>query len=435
MSENQSQTYQFVTEGGTVATHPVEVTPQVYVGPSTAEEVNTLRARLIPFACWRADDMRFEFGSSFVLPGIETELKHLAQLIKDHPGCPLSIFGHADPVGNDDYNKQLSGRRAISIYALLTRDTALWEELYRQPAGNNDWGKKALQVMVREVDESASPSGSEEDTDVSSYQQNSAKRKTLFADYMDKLCGPELKLTKKNFLAQGNDAGGKGDYQGCSEFNPVLIFSQQDQQRFEQDQDKTERNEKNAPNRRVLVLLFRKGSKVSPYTWPCPSVKGGIAGCKARFWSDGEQRHSTRLPDRPRKYEESKNTFACRFYDRMSIRSPCESPPPLNGQALLAVRVFFHARPMRDLHVEFYELTGGYVGASLGKPVLTDSNGLAVFTRPVPIGNYVCQVEYQNPKVVCTVFSTDRPELLVLPIGRPYMCIDGDVEFAATENV
>ena len=31
------------------------------------------------------------------------------------------------------------------------------------------------------------------------------------------------------FLGKGTMRGGKGDFQGCSEFNPVLIFSQKDQ--------------------------------------------------------------------------------------------------------------------------------------------------------------------------------------------------------------
>jgi len=35
--------------------------------------------------------------------------------VKDHPACPLSVFGHADPVGSDDYNKALSGRRAMAV--------------------------------------------------------------------------------------------------------------------------------------------------------------------------------------------------------------------------------------------------------------------------------------------------------------------------------
>ncbi|MBI3757310.1 MAG: hypothetical protein HY267_04970 [Deltaproteobacteria bacterium] len=154
-------------------------------------------------------------------------------------------------------------------------------------------------------------------------------RKSLVQAYMQQLCDPELKLEKnKDFLARGADTGGKGDYQGCSEFNPVLIFSQHDQQRFEQAKDKTERNATNAPNRRVMVLLFRKGSKVDPAKWPCPSVKDGIAGCKQRFWSDGEMRRSKRLPDQPRTFPDTQDTFACRFYHRMTTGSPCSQPAP-----------------------------------------------------------------------------------------------------------
>ena len=65
-----------------------------------------------------------------------------------------------------------------------------------------------------------------------------------------------------DFLARQQDSLGKGDFQGCSEFNPLLIFSQQKNNEFDADKDKSKRNLENAPNRRVLVLLFRPGSKV-----------------------------------------------------------------------------------------------------------------------------------------------------------------------------
>ena len=73
-----------------------------------------------------------------------------------------------------------------------------------------------------------------------------------------------------------------------------------------------------------MVLIFRKGSRVAPFKWPCPRVTEGVAGCKKRFWSDGEKRRSRRLPDEPREFEEAKDTFACRFYSRLVERSPCE---------------------------------------------------------------------------------------------------------------
>ncbi len=312
-------------EAGVAARHaPTELQP-VLVAPATGNEFNAIIAAIIPVACWHVDDIRFEFGSSFVTPAIKAELAHLAGLIQEHPGSPLSIFGHADPVASDDYNKVLSGRRAMAIYGLLIRNVNLWEELYSQPAGSDKWGSPALQVMQAEVNPPPPGGGA---PDVRDLERNAGRRKQLYGQYMDKLCGPSLLLRKEDFLARGADGGGKGDYQGCSEFNPLLLFSQRDQERFERAEDKTERNVANGPNRRVMVLLFRKGTKVESSKWPCPRAKEGVAGCRKRFWSDGETRRSRRLPDRPRKFEETQDTFACRFYHRLTTGSPCERVTP-----------------------------------------------------------------------------------------------------------
>lgn len=311
--------------GGVAGRHAVAEVPSALVGPATGDEFNTIIAGIIPVACWRVDDIRFAFASSFVTPAVKAELGHLAALIKEHPDSPLSVFGHADPVGSDDLNKRLSGRRAIAIYGMLIRDTALWEDLFAHPDGSDQWGAPALRTMHVEVNGPPAGGGA---PDVSGPQSNAGQRRALFLQYMDALCGPNLKLQKKDFLARGADAGGKGDFQGCSEFNPILVFSQQDQQRFDAAADKTERNVANGPNRRVMVLLFRKGSKVEPARWPCPRAKEGAAGCRKRFWSDGEQRRSRRLPDQPRRFEDTQDTFACRFYHRLTTGSPCEKPTP-----------------------------------------------------------------------------------------------------------
>lgn len=331
MSDPETELTQLISEGGIAAKHPPAPEVTALVGSATESEHNTVRAGIIPVACWRLEDVRFEFDSSFVVPGIELELKNLAQLVKDHPttsksegrpGFPLSVFGHADPIGDDDYNKQLSGRRAMAIYALLTRDTNLWEKLFSQPIGNDKWGRKSLETMLDKV--SPAPAGESNKEQAIQHEHNAGKRKALFAKYMEELCGPELKLKKIDFLGHGDDAGGKGDFQGCSEFNPVLIFSQKDQTKFEQDKDKTERNAENESNRRVMVLIFRKGSRVNPPKWPCPRANESAAGCRKRFWSDGEKRRGTRLSDQPRKFEETADTFACRFYHRLTSDSPCE---------------------------------------------------------------------------------------------------------------
>jgi hypothetical protein len=336
-------------DAGAVGTLPTFEAQPVLVAPTTAAHINNVTAGIIPVACWRMDDLRFDFDSSFIRPEAAKELRKLQQLVTEHPGAPASVFGHADPVGNDDYNKQLSGRRAVAVYALLIRDADRWEKLYND--ANDHWGVRSIQVMLKTVGHDSGPPdgvmGDHTRRALREFQQthglpatgtaDAPTRKKLFLAYMDAICVDNVpfKLDKTEFLAQGTGADSKGDCQGCSEFNPVLVFSQSEDQAFRDQAKKTERNAENAPNRRVVVLLFRPGSRVNPVRWPCPSAQGGVAGCKKRFWSDGEQRRNPQALRR--KFEETKNTFACRFYHRLTVSSPCESVVPPAATATLEI--------------------------------------------------------------------------------------------------
>jgi hypothetical protein len=312
------------SDGGVSGHHSDTAPFEFLVAPSTSSEFNTAKLRLIPVACWRVDQIRFAFDSSFVTSEITAELKMLQNLREFHKRRnvdgkvlypPLSVFGHADPVNSDDYNKALSGRRATVIYALLIANTDSEKafRLWRDVARTENWGKNQREKMQ---DTTGLPAGTPESE--------------LLKAYLKQLAPVELTIRSHDFLAQGADVGGKGDYQGCGEFNPLLLFSQKEQADFakgQQNHDQAmieDRNAANAPNRRVLVLLFRAGSTVNPAKWPCPRATEGVGGCHRRFWSDGEKRRSLLLPDSERKFEETQNTFACRFYQRITSKSPCE---------------------------------------------------------------------------------------------------------------
>lgn len=325
------------TSGGTIGSHPEKDPQPLLVAPTTEVSLNTVKAFLIPVGCWRVDDVRFAFDSSVVHPDVKTEMGLLATLRNQHPGAPLSIFGHADPTGDDDYNKILSGRRATTIYALLIRDVDRWEKLFSGPAGGDNWGTKSIQMMLNEVTGSDLTvdgiAGTETSGATKDYQGSKglpksgvadhATRAKLFADYMDAVCvdaaGKSYKLDKSDFLAKGADGDGKADLQGCSEFNPFLVFSKDEAKAFQSDHET--RDEENAPNRRVMALLFKPGTVINPAKWPCPTVKEGVAGCKKRFWSDGEKRRNPQ--DTRRKFTDTKDTYACRFYHRLFVLSPC----------------------------------------------------------------------------------------------------------------
>jgi outer membrane protein OmpA-like peptidoglycan-associated protein len=293
---------------------------------------NILQPALKVVECCSIDDLNFGYASSFINPTIQSKMSDLAGLIQQYPppskvappqaSYRLSIFGHADPVGNDDYNKKLSGRRAMAIYALLTRRSDLWDRLYSDPFGKDRWGDIALKKML-DMTSSQSKSDTEE------YENNIEKRKRLFETYMDVLCGKELKFLKEDFLCNGDDAEGKGDYQGCGEFNPILIFSEENQKTYEKDDDKTKRDKSNEPNRRVKIMIFEKTVRVDPSRWPCPRISEGFALCEKQFWSDGERRRTRRVHDKDRTFGENQDTFACRFYQSQIIKTSFEEVKPL----------------------------------------------------------------------------------------------------------
>lgn len=403
--------------GGIAGLHAEASAPAVLVAPTGADLPNTLRPAIVPFACWTIEDLRFEFGSSVIVAEAKDALELLAELLDEHTeprpirGEPrsadavvplISIFGHGDPVGDDDLNKRLSGRRAAAVYGLLTRRAEVWEDLYSNKqrfassCPGDEWGTRSLQLMLNELPADAAEdetgetsaassaadydadgfprgldptedlgSGSTEDPEaeprklldpplavtgvldeptkaaVRSFQESAhgrsaglavdgvpgpATRKELFTAYMDAICldrdGAPFKVdSAKGFLGRGEDAGGKADWQGCSEFNPLMVLSQDERAAFERSKDKTARNAANSINRRVLVLLFRPGVQ-APENWPCPRASEGIGACKKRFWSDGEERRSS--GSTRREFADTRDTFACRFYQRLTTTSPCE---------------------------------------------------------------------------------------------------------------
>ena len=204
---------------------------------------------------------------------------------KEHPEGKLALFGHADAVGKEDYNKSLSERRARSVFGFLMKDAQVWEELNRE----EKWGLAPIQDLLRHLGHDPGPSdgqdGPKTKAAVKSFQTQKAlaadgeagaeTRKALFTAFIEELNGLDLK--KKDF----DDINGNSTA-GCSEFNLM---------------EKT--NGASATNRRVTVLLL-KSNKNFPIQYPCQ--KGSTGPCKKQVGRNGERRTAG---------------FGCFFYDRL----------------------------------------------------------------------------------------------------------------------
>src|ERR1043166_3885537 len=171
--------------GGVAAQHPARRSLPVLVAPSLRGENNTVAIADVPLACWRLEAARFDFDSSVIRSDAEPELTLLAGMYDGTGGAALSVFGHADPVGDDEYNKALSGRRTKAVYGLLTRDTAMWNEL----ASSETWPQVAFTMMQART---GKPAGTPRDE--------------LFRAYMDAIChradGTPFTVEKSGFLGK-----------------------------------------------------------------------------------------------------------------------------------------------------------------------------------------------------------------------------------------
>lgn len=341
-SESRKPAAGQVTSGGLSAPNTAPGNLTYRVSPNTqGEDSASIRPMLRPIGCVRIDDSRFDFDSSFILPDATQEFALLANRRAVDAKTPLSVFGHADPVNEDDYNKQLSARRAQALYAVLVRDVELWNQLFEQPFRGDGWGYNHLCLMLNEIGfptPVVTSANTASRNAVRDFQNGNSivpasgdvdkrTRTLLFASYMDAICldsrGVTFQYKKSDFLSKSDEGTPSGvpDFQGCGEFNPVFVFSKQLDKDLSDPKRKTERNSANSSNRRVVVYVFPEDVAFPLDKWPCPAK--GTDGCRKQFWKDGEQRRKPQ--ELSRQYLHTHNTFACKFYDRIARGSPCEA--------------------------------------------------------------------------------------------------------------
>jgi outer membrane protein OmpA-like peptidoglycan-associated protein len=89
-------------------------------------------------------DVLFDTGSYTLKPGAREKLAKISGIVLAHSGLTLQIEGHTDSVGGDDFNQQLSERRADSVRDFLAEQSVAPSSITArgfgkmQPVASND---------------------------------------------------------------------------------------------------------------------------------------------------------------------------------------------------------------------------------------------------------------------------------------------------------
>src|SRR5438105_3981450 len=89
-------------------------------------------------------DVLFDTAKYTLKPGAREKLAKISGIVLAHPGLMLSVEGHTDSVGSDEYNQKLSERRANAVRAFLIQQGVSPANITAsglgkaQPVGSND---------------------------------------------------------------------------------------------------------------------------------------------------------------------------------------------------------------------------------------------------------------------------------------------------------
>jgi outer membrane protein OmpA-like peptidoglycan-associated protein len=66
-------------------------------------------------------DVAFDHDSAIVRPGLYTEIDRIANVMLQYPDTVIRVEGHTDSTGTEEYNMDLSARRADSVKNLIVQ--------------------------------------------------------------------------------------------------------------------------------------------------------------------------------------------------------------------------------------------------------------------------------------------------------------------------
>lgn len=74
-------------------------------------------------------DLSFDFDSATIRPGLYAEIDRVANIMRNYPQTLIRVEGHTDSSGSEEYNLDLSERRAMAVRRLLVERGVLRDRI------------------------------------------------------------------------------------------------------------------------------------------------------------------------------------------------------------------------------------------------------------------------------------------------------------------
>ncbi len=99
----------------------------------------------------KIDNINYEFGSSQLSEASKTSLDSLARLLEQNPTITIELMSHTDHVGSEQFNFELSQKRAQSVVDYLISKGIPADRLVAKGYGET-WPKKITRAIAKQYD-------------------------------------------------------------------------------------------------------------------------------------------------------------------------------------------------------------------------------------------------------------------------------------------
>jgi len=105
-------------------------------------------------------DMFFDTNSSQLKPGAYNELNRITNVLNNYPQTTIRVEGHTDARGSDQYNQQLSERRAMAVKNALAQQGVNPSRIEAvgygesQPISSSDAMNRRVNIVINPIRQS-----------------------------------------------------------------------------------------------------------------------------------------------------------------------------------------------------------------------------------------------------------------------------------------